>query len=106
MKSLIRISQSQPTSRSIGNYLFLSDNILIKGGKSMTKRIKESSRIIIKEQKGIVTSEKKSKSCRNCYYYSSRRVCSKHLIITGQNELCKDFSSKQIKVYRGGSASP
>lgn len=72
----------------------------------MKQKVSGATREILKAQKGIQISEKANRNCKNCYFYSSRRICSKHYVTTRQDEYCGEFSTNQIKVYRGGSASP
>ncbi len=72
----------------------------------MKRKLSSAARSIVKEQKGIVNSEKTNKRCSNCFFYSSRKLCSKHYLITSSKEVCKEFSPKQVKIYRGGSVSP
>jgi hypothetical protein len=66
---------------------------------------KKETRELLKQQKGIVNTEKGNKSCKNCYLFNAKRFCGKHSLITLINDTCGDFLTRQIKIYRGGSAS-
>lgn len=68
--------------------------------------MKSETRKIIKEKKSIKKSDQNYNSCIDCYFHSSSRLCTKHYVITAQDEICNDYSNKSIKVYRGGSVSP
>jgi hypothetical protein len=72
----------------------------------MGKRISTSTRRLVKELKGIVPADKNRRSCSQCFYYSSRKFCSKHQLLTNNDEICKEYSAKRIKIVRGGSTSP
>jgi hypothetical protein len=71
----------------------------------MKKRISGNTRELIKTQKGIVVAEQEKRNCKHCYFYSSRKLCTKHFLFTAGNEICSEHSTKQITVYRGGSVS-
>jgi hypothetical protein len=60
----------------------------------------------IKDLLGISLSDSDKKCCRFCFYYNDVNLCSKHLIKIKKNNVCPEYKSNRVKVYRGGSVSP
>ncbi|MCT8138633.1 hypothetical protein H1D32_13305 [Anaerobacillus sp. CMMVII] len=71
----------------------------------MGKKLTEDARIALKNQYGIHSANNK-KACLSCYNYNPGSICSKYHIKVKKNETCKSFTSKRVKIYRGGGVSP